>query len=153
MIRPLLIGLLLGGLGPMGCGDNPEAPLPAQIATAAAPPSSPKSASPPSTVTDPEERLVKASHLELISGDLKGARRVLGQLTADGSVPRGVRARGLLRLADLAERAGQRRAAVGRLEQAKAMAGPGHALAFQADDRRTRILTEAPLADERGPGP
>jgi hypothetical protein len=56
-------------------------------------------------------------------------------------------------MAELAEIAGDRRSALNHLERAKIVAGPGHSLALEADDRRARILAVAPLAEVRGPVP
>lgn len=146
----LLLPLLLGGCAP----DRATAPpAPTLVATRQASAVTPARGPMLRPAVQPEEQLVQARHLALISGDLAAARAVLNGLASTAGVARTLRARAELRLADLAEQAGKRRVALDHLEQAKIVAGPGHDLAYRADDRRTRILTDAPLADVRGPLP
>jgi hypothetical protein len=102
---------------------------------------------------DDEEQLVSAHHLITVTGDIELARSKLQGIIDRGTARRAARARAALRLAELKEMAGERRAALGHLEQAKEVAGPGHPLSLEADDRRARILTATPLADVRGPVP
>jgi hypothetical protein len=102
---------------------------------------------------DANDRLIEAHHLRWVSGDLAGARRLLVGIAMGSSAKSSQRAFAALRLAELAEASGDRRGALGHLDHAKALAGPGHALALEADDRRARILTATPLADVRGPIP
>jgi hypothetical protein len=102
---------------------------------------------------DDQERFLHANHLRSVSGDIAGARRVLGAIAANPATAPSLRAQAALRLAEMAELAGNRRQALSHLDQAKSLAGTGHALALEADDRRARILTAAPLSDVRGPVP
>jgi hypothetical protein len=102
---------------------------------------------------DDQDRYLLARHLRFVTGDAAGAREVLKKIVASTTARLSLRALAALRLAEMAELAGDRRRALGYLDQAKSLAGSGHALALEADDRRARILTAAPLADVRGPVP
>jgi len=102
---------------------------------------------------DDEEQLVSAHHLITVAGDIPAARRKLEAIIERGTARRAVRARAALRLAELEEMSGARRSALVHLEQVKEIAGQGHPLSLEADDRRARILTATPLADVRGPVP
>lgn len=102
---------------------------------------------------DDQDRLQKAHHLLWVSGDLSGAKQLLARVAESRTAPMDVRARAELQMAELAEIVGDRRSALNHLERAKIVAGPGHSLALEADDRRARILVVAPLAEVRGPVP
>jgi hypothetical protein len=102
---------------------------------------------------DDGDRLVEAHHRQWVSGDLAGARRLLRQIADREEARRSLRALAALRLAAIDEVTGNRRAALARLDEVKLLAGSGHPLALEAEDRRARILTATPLADVRGPVP
>jgi hypothetical protein len=102
---------------------------------------------------DDGDRLVEAHHRQWVSGDLAGARRLLHQIIDREEARRSLRALAALRLAAIDEVTGDRRAALAHLEAVKVLAGSGHPLALEAEDRRARILTATPLADVRGPVP
>jgi hypothetical protein len=102
---------------------------------------------------DDQDRLQEAHHLLWVSGNLSRAKEILAQVAESRAAPVDVRARAELQMAELAEIAGDRRGALNHLERAKIVAGPGHSLALEADDRRARIIAVAPLAEVRGPVP
>jgi len=102
---------------------------------------------------DVQDQLVRAHHLYWVSGDWAAAIRRLEAVASGRSHHRELRARAALRLAEIAEVTDDRRRALEYLEQVKAVVGPEHGLAQEADDRRARILTATPLADVRGPVP
>jgi hypothetical protein len=149
MLRPpLLLVLVL----PIACGDDPrlESPPPRRKVT---PPVSTRTTAPGLPAPNARDQLLRAHHLRWVSGDIDGARKVLLAVASEHSNRRELRARASLRLAEIAEITGDRRRALDHLDSAKAVAGPGHGLALEADDRRARILTDTPLADVRGPVP
>lgn len=142
-----LVALLAGSCDQGNPVESPAAP-PAQE------PRAPEPAHPPRLPPrDDADRLVEAHHLRWVSGDLRAARSLLLELLGSVTARFALRAVAALRLAELAEASGDRRAALGHLDQVKAFAGSGSALALEADDRRARILTATPLADLRGPIP
>lgn len=96
---------------------------------------------------------MQAHHLQWVAGDVREAERILGGIVENPGGSGALRATAALRLADMAEAAGDRRGALGHLDQARGLAGAGDALALEADDRRARILAATPLADVRGPVP
>lgn len=138
-----------------GCGGQGEGPPPGREARQADPVRSDAVRKPEARLPEPgdDELLIKAHHLLWVSGDLPAARALLRAIEGHATGPRTLRAQASLQLAEVAEMTGDRRGALVHLERAKAVAGPGHPLALDADDRRARILTATPLADVRGPMP
>ncbi len=102
---------------------------------------------------DDRDHLLMAHHYRVVSGEPERARALLLKLLEDSGSRGKSRALAALQLAEMEELAGKRREALGYLEMAKTFAGPFHALAMEAEDRRARILTATPLADVRGPVP
>jgi hypothetical protein len=131
----------------------------AGLATLAACPESRSLASPapPSPAAGREARasdlLFRAGHELWVGGDLAAARRDLEELAGNPSASGEDRALAELRLAEIEELADEKRAALSHLERARALGGPGSAVALDAEDRRSRILAAAPLSDLRGPLP
>lgn len=153
-------GCLVVAMTVLGCepgavesGGPPLAPPAARLeaADAEVQPLAPEERSLPAL--DDRDILLLAHHLRLVTGEPERAREQLTKLLADTGASGKSRGLAALELAEMAELAGQRRVALGYLEMVKTFAGPFHALALEAEDRRARILTVTPLADVRGPVP
>ena len=150
-LRVLTTICLLCGFGACGGEDRLPSPQPDKVL---GPPRRPvQEPSGELPAPDDEERLIHAHHLMSVSGELGTAKELLSSIVGRPTVRRSVRARGALALAGLAEVTGDRREALVYLERAKILAGPGHPLALEADDRRAGILTATPFAEVRGPVP
>ena len=105
------------------------------------------------SLLDDRGRLELALHLLWISGKRERAAALLSELLQRDQGEGLSRARGALTLAELAELSGDRRHAVSLLERARVLAGAKSAVGREAEDRRMRIISEAPLAEVRGPVP
>ena len=153
VVRSLAAAVAVAALLAVGCGDCPPEPPQQQRTRRAAP--TPEAQPGPSRLPPPDslDRLVRAHHLYWVSGDWGAAVKELEAVALDHTAPRERRAQAGLRLAEIVEITGDRRRALGHLERVKAVVGPTHRLAQEADDRRARILTATPLADVRGPVP
>jgi hypothetical protein len=121
----------------VGCGEGGEG-LPSEGKERPATAPSDAVRQPKVRIPEPgdDELLIKAHHLLWVSGDLPAARALLRNIEAHATGPRTLRAQASLQLAEVAEMTGDRRGALVHLERAKAVAGPGHPLALDADDRR-----------------
>ncbi|MCA9666196.1 MAG: hypothetical protein KC503_11435 [Myxococcales bacterium] len=98
-------------------------------------------------------QLLAMHHVRWVVGNITAARRGLAKLLEDGRAPARYRAQAALRLAEIAEIAGESRRALQLLARVKPLVGQGHALTLRADDRQKRIRSTGPLIDVRGPAP
>jgi len=104
---------------------------------------------PPMTAQD---RLLRLHHAQWVRGEFGLARRQLALLLDNRAVQAQARAEAGLRLAAMAERAGERRLALAHLARVERLIRPGHLLSRRAAQMRQRLHTAA-LTDIRGPVP
>jgi hypothetical protein len=103
---------------------------------------------PPPTAQD---RLLELHHAQWVRGELEQVRRDLVRLLDDRAVTAQARAEAGLRLAAIAERAGDRRQALTYLRRVERLISSGHPLWRRGAQMRQRLHTA--ITDLRGPVP
>jgi hypothetical protein len=98
-------------------------------------------------------QLHRSHHDITIGGRIEPAARALRSLYANRAASAAIRARAALWLAQIAERKGAQREALGFISAVKGLSDAQSSLVIEAERLRQRIVSKEPLAEVRGPPP